>query len=693
MPTEEDREYAYEHHHGRRWWIVVGPVLVLAVAALLIFVGLPLLHSKEVRFLRHKEKAATFAAAGEFTKAIAEYQKALVLKPEEYDVQGAIAECRLKSGDVPEAIDEYRACPGDLDTQLTLASLYLLIKNMHETETALEAVSETEPDNMQALVMAAQAHYEQSDTVHPLVTLRMIADILPPTAYTYELSRVAESLGGDPEERERKLLEAVQAAPENLQARKNLADFYLREGDLDKAEAEYKKMVELAPKDPYVHLHLADFYRNERVRAAASRDSSPWRDWLDRGIKEYRQILEGINAKNLFALRGISALLLSKAGAELDREERGKNLDEAKKYIDRLLWEQPADPYGRYYRGVLGVLEGDSGKAEPDLYFVADKGGLSERGSPHLLLGHAYLLNHNLPEAVKSLDEAAKVDLSSARPRLLSAEISLNLGKYDEALKIIEKLLSDPDQKDNRLAHLLHARIYVAQNDYRDAEAPLLKLVELDSQSVHPPLLLGEVYKRTGKSDQAVAQYQRAIQLDPDSALPYYILGVLYEKRGEPEFAQLNLREAVKRDPNFKLAARSLAETYVQFAGENADARQLGTTVAEQVPNNVALLDALAMVFYQGGRFDEAVTIFELIPPAERDVRALILYHYGEALFGSGRKAAAERSDAETRRANRNYADGRRMLTRAKRRLEELPRSDEIQELLDDINRELGISR
>jgi tetratricopeptide (TPR) repeat protein len=691
VPTEDDREYAYEHHHGRRWWIVIVPVLLLAVAALLIFVGLPLLHSKEVRFLRHKEKAATFAAAGEFTKAIAEYQKALVLKPEEYDVQRAIAECRLKSGDLPEAIVEYLACPDDLDTQLTLASLYLLVKNMDATATALEAVSETEPDNMQALIMAAQAHYEQSDTVHPLVTVRMIADILPPTTYTYDLSRVVESLEGDREQRGKKLLEAVQAAPENIQVHKNLADFYLRQGDLDKAEAEYKKMVELAPKDPYVHLHLADFYRNERVRAAASGDSSPWRDWLDRGIKEYRQILEGINAKNLYALRGISALLLSKGGAQLD--QAAKEMDEAKKYIDRLLWEQPADPYGRYYRGVLGVLERDSEKAEPDLYFVVDKGGLSERGSPHLLLGHAYLLNHKLPEAIKSLGLAAKVDLSFARPRLLSAEISLNLGKYEEAMEVIEKLLADADQQGNRLAHLLHARIYVAQNDYAHAEAPLLKLAELDPQSVHPPLLLGEVYKRTGKSDQAVEQYQRAIQLDPDSALPYYILGVLYEKRGEPEFAQLNLREAVRRDPNFKLATRSLAETYVQFAGENADARELGRTVAEQVPNDVALLDALAMVFYQRGRFDEAVTIFELIPPGERDARPLILYHYAEALFGSARKAAAERSDAETRRANRNYAEARRMLTRAKRRLEDLPQSEEIRQLLDEINRELGVNR
>jgi tetratricopeptide (TPR) repeat protein len=691
LPTEDDREYGYEHRHPRRWWIVAIVVLLPAVVATLIFVGLPLFQSKEVRFLRHKDKAAAFSAEGEFSKAIAEYQKALALKPEEYDVQKAIAECRLKSGDLPEAIDAYLACPGDLDTELTLASLYLLVKNADATVTALEAVAEAEPDNLQALLITAQLHYERSDTVHPLVTVRMIADILPPTTYTYDLSRAVELLEGDRNQRERRLLEAAQAAPENIQVHKNLADFYLRQGELEKAEAEYQRMVELSPQNPYVHLHLADFYRNEKVAAAASAEFSPWRDWLDRGIKGYRHVLEGINSRNLYALRGISALLLSKGGSQWN--DAANDMDEARKYLDRLLWEQPADPYGRYYRGVLGILDRDSERAEPDLYFVVDKGGLSERGAPHLLLGHAYLLNRDLAQARKSLEQAAKVDPSSARPRLLSSEISLNLGEHDEARQIIEKLLSDPDQQANPLAHILLARLFVIQNNYRDAEAPLLKLAKLDPESVQPPLLLGEVYKRTGKSDQAVAQYERAMDLAPDFPLPYYLLGMLYEKRGEPEFAQLKLREAVRRDPNFKLAARSLAEIYVQFAGEKADARELARTVAEQFPNNLTLFDALAMVFHQRGRYDEAVAVFERIPPGERDGRPLILYHYGQALLGSAQRAAAERTDADTRKAKQNYAEARRMLTRAKRRLEELPRDEEVRQLLDEITQELGISR
>lgn len=691
MPTDDDHDFEDGRRRGRRWWILAVPVLLAAVVALLILVGFPLLHSKDVRFLTHKEKAVTFAAEGEFAKAIAQYQKALSLKPEEHEVQKAIAECRLRSGNLAEAIAEYRACPDELDTQLTLASLYLLIKNVDATETALEAVAEAEPDSLQALLMRAQLHYEQSDTVHPLVTVRMITDILPPTTYTYDLSRVVELLDGDPEQRERKLLEAVEAAPANIQVHKNLADFYLRQGELDKAEAEYKKMVELAPQDPYVHLHLADFYRSDRVAAAASADSSPWRDWLDRAIKEYRQILDGINSKNLYALRGIAALLLARGG---HRTNQGSgDMDEARKYIDRLLWEQPGDPYGRYYRGVLGVFQRDLERAEPDLYFVVDKGGLSQRGAPHLLLAHAYLLNRSVPEAIKSLEQASRIDLSLAGPRLFSAEISLNLGKYDEAQQTIERLLSDPHHQGNCLAHLLHARTFVIQNDYTRAESPLLKLAELDPQSVHPALLLGEVYKRTGKSDQAVSQYQRGISLDPDSALPYYLIGVLYEKRGEPEFARLNLREAVKRDANFQLAARNLAEMYVQFAGENVDARELGQTIVEQFPDNDALLDALAMVFSRRERFDEAIEIFQLIPPEERDGHPLILYHYGEALYGSGRRAAAERTDADTRRANQNYAEGRRMLTRAKRRLEDLPESQEVRRLLVEINRELGINR
>jgi len=681
IPEEEIEDHieaeAYEtvHRGSRRWWLVAAlGVLVVAVALLVVLVGVPLLQGKELRFLKYREAAAAFVAKEEFARAISMYQKALSLKPKQLDIRRSIAECRLRSGDLPEAVAEYHRClrmkPDDFQTQLTLASLYLLGKNIDRAGEIIDMILEREPDNVSALIVRTQCHYERSDTPHPLINVRMIADILPVISYAYDLSKASESVTGDPEKREKQLLEAVKANPNNVQVHKNLADFYRRQKRFDEAEEQYKKMVQLSPQDPYVHLHLADFYRNREV------------DRLTDAIKQYSHILLNINSKNLFALRGIAGLSLA-TGA----------LDQAEKYIKRLLWEQPSDPYGRYFRGVLDVFEKNTERAEGDLFFVVDKGGLSEKASPHYLLGYAYLLNHNLSEARRSLQQAAKVDLTFSGPRLLSAEIALNLGEYQKASKIIDKLLVDQRQKNNRLAYLMRGRIYIAQNDYTQAESPLSRLAELDGESVHPRLLLGEVYKRTGKSDQAVKQYELAIEADPESALTYHLLGLLYEQRGEPVLARLNLREAVKRDANFAVAARSLADAYAKSGGENADARVLGQTLLEQFPGNFVLLDALGMIFYQQGKFDKAVEVYELISPEQRDARPQIVYHYGMALLGSGRKARAQRgSDVQARKADRRNSEARRELQKAVQWIRSLPQTEEIQEILDEINQEQGVS-
>jgi tetratricopeptide (TPR) repeat protein len=663
------------HRGGRRWWpFAVLGVLLVAVVVLIVWVAMPLLQSKELRFLKYKETAAVLSAKGEFSRATSMYKKALALKPGELDIARAIAECRLKMGDLPEAIAEYQRClkmnQDDVQTQLTLASLYLLAKNMDRSAKIVDTILEVEPDNVSALMMRAQCHYERSDTPHPLITVSMIADMLPTTAYTYDSSKVAEFISGNPEAREKELLEAVKASPDNVQVYKNLADFYRRQKRFDESETQYKKMLELAPRDPYVHLHVADFYRNPEVGRLAD------------SLREYSYILLNINSKNLFALRGAAGLSLA-TGAP----------DEASRYIEKLLWELPSDPYGRYFRAVLELFRNDMDRAEADLFSVVDRGGLSEKAPPHYLLGYAYLLNRKMKEARKSLDQAAKVDLTFSRARLLSAEVALNLGEYSEALEIIDNLLTDERHRDNPLAHLVQARVYILQNDYTQAESPLEKLAQLDGESVHPRLLLGEVYKRTVKSDQALGQYDLAIKADPDSPLAFYLRGLLYEKRGEPTLARLDLQKAVEKNPNFAAAANTLADTYLKQAGENADARALGQTLLDQFPNDFVVLDALGMVFYQQGKFDQAVEIYELIPPRERDARPQIVYNYGMALLASGRKALAQRGpEDQTRRAHRKNAEARTELEKAARWIGRLPKAEEIQETLDEINQEQGIT-
>ncbi len=661
--NEEIEEHAEREsgavHETRRWGLLVALViLIVGGAVVAVLVGLPLLQGKSLRLLKYKEEAAAFAAEKQFGKAVTMYQKALALRPNDLDIRKSIAQSRLLGGDLPEATSEYHRClrakPDDIQTELTLASLYLLAKNLDRSAEIAESILQRDPDNVLALVIKAQCHYERSDTSHPMVTVKMIAGILPTTSSRYDLLTPSEIVSADANY-ENKLLEAVKASPNEVQPHKNLADYYRRQKRFAEAEKEYQKMVGLAPEDPYVHLHLADFYALDEVGR------------LQDSIGQYAQVLEGISAKNLFALRGIAGLSLA-AG----------DTASATKYVERILWEQPSDTFARYFRGILDLFNKQPARAEESFRFVAKEN--PTYASAHFLLAYTLLLGRDMDEAKKSLEEAAKVDLTFSRPRLLLAEIALALGEPDKALQMIDNLLLDERQRGNPLAYVMRGRIYISQNDYTQAEGPFTKLAEIDQQSVYPRLLLGAVYKRTDKKDQAVKQYELAIAADPTSALASYLLGLFYEKAGERVQCRVHYEKALVKDPNFAPAATSLAELYVRSLRENDDPKQeIAKTLDNSFPNNFmvhfALLDAVGQIFYRDRQFDKAVGIYELIPPQERDARPEILYHYAMALYGGGRNVEA-----------------RRELEKAARWMRDLPKGEEIEEVLDDITRAGGVS-
>lgn len=652
--VEEDL-YQLEGRESRRWAVVLALAFpVLAVGLAVVFLAGTVLQGKSRRLLKYKAKASAFVAEREFARAISMYQRAVALNPNDAGTRELIARCRLQQGDLSEAIAEYRRCrrkkPEDTQLQLTLASLHLLAKNVGRSKEILDSVLENEPDTVLALIMEAQCYYERKNNSHPVVNVSMITGILPSTASPYNLPTGSESVGASSTD-ENVLLQAVQDSPDKIQPHKNLADFYRRQKRFAEAEAEYKKMVEVAPQDPYVYLHLADFYRAEETAR------------LPEAITQYSRVLRAIDSKNLFALRGISALSMA----------TGK-LADAKRYIDRLLWEYPSDAYARYFRGIMEVYDEDMGRAESDFLFVSKE--VSEYPHARYLLGYAYLVNHAMAKAEKSLEQAAKVDPTYGRPRLLLAEIALNLEEYTRALETLNQLLNIEKQKDNSLAYLMRGRIHISRNDPTGAEAPFAKLAELDKESVHPMLLLGEVYKRTGKNDQAIAQYKAAISAGPGSAVPPYLLGLLYEKMGDQVLAMSYYEDAVRKAPNLAVAARSLANAYFSNSGgRGADAKELGETLLDRFKSNYTLLDALATVFYEQNEFHKAVQVLELIPSQERDVRPQIVYHYAMALYRSKRNSQA-----------------RRELEKAMRWMRKLPEAEDVEKTLDEVIGAKGIA-
>lgn len=149
----------------------------------------------------------------------------------------------------------------------------------------------------------------------------------------------------------------------------------------------------------------------------------------------------------------------------------------------------------------------------------------------HVLLGDIYRQRKYYPDAEQEYRKAL-----ATRPEDTGAQMGLSLtlladSEIDEALHVAESALkNNPD--DPELNAVL-AEILCARNDFARAEPYLKKSLNTRPEYVpHVHALLGKVYARTGRTEQAIAELKLALADDKDGTVHYQI-GRLYLKVGD----------------------------------------------------------------------------------------------------------------------------------------------------------------
>ncbi|RME40104.1 MAG: tetratricopeptide repeat protein, partial [Planctomycetota bacterium] len=118
-------------------------------------------------------------------------------------------------------------------------------------------------------------------------------------------------------------------------------------------------------------------------------------------------------------------------------------------------------------------------------------------------------------------------------PTLSDAEEAYLSGRYDEAREALSALASTPALKVP--ATILLARCDMQTGDYEDGIARLEALKAGDSVNWH--VLLGRLYRRVGRYEDALAHARRAVRLDGDNASARWLLGSTLEYLGRRQEA------------------------------------------------------------------------------------------------------------------------------------------------------------
>lgn len=149
----------------------------------------------------------------------------------------------------------------------------------------------------------------------------------------------------------------------------------------------------------------------------------------------------------------------------------------------------------------------------------------------HYYLGVALAKEHRKSEAIAAFQRALEKAPAFAEVYWALALLYNERGDgYEKALTTAEEGLQLGGQ--SGYGHFVLGFVLCSRGDNENAQAALLKAIELDPDLAHAHYYLALVYLRLQDEAQAVAAMEQTIAADPSYTAAYYSLGTLYARTG-----------------------------------------------------------------------------------------------------------------------------------------------------------------
>lgn len=255
---------------------------------------------------------------------------------------------------------------------------------------------------------------------------------------------------------------------------------------------------------------------------AAKGEAQLDRGELDSAIASFRESLK-LNPKNSEAVDGLSDALTAKgieiAGAD-NNEAALKILGEA----------VTIDPKNAVAYAKIGEIHDSNGRNANAIANYEKVLSIDPAFTAVLLpIGLAHAEAKNYVEAEAYLEKAEAAGIANREARMARAEIMIKQGRWDDALKLIDRVIAA---------------------EPTNAFAIYLRATALDG---------------LGRTDDAIAGYQNALSVDPELAPAWFELGITSYNRGDYQTAARAYGNVVRIEPTNYEAQANLASSYRQL--------------------------------------------------------------------------------------------------------------------------------
>ena len=493
------------------------------------------------------------------------------------------------------ASDQYREIlridPTDNDAALWLARLYRLENEQDKAEAVLRTLLAREPANENGVEQFTQLLLDEGKSQEAVTSLQTILQRAP-TPKLWEMLGDAYNQIHDLPNAEQSYRKAAEAQPDDINHRKELAQTLLTEEKFPEALEQYQRLSQMDADDPDNYLRLAEIYRQLKQ--------------LD---KAEQNVL-------LAKQRAPSSLEVTYYQASIYQDE-GRFDDSIRVLSDAVTAVKTESEFTPSRRRTLAILYQQLGQLyrETSNYTAAVNTfeemlrlGSEEDRRARVLIVDTYRDARDMP---KALDASRKAVEAYPKDRSILITQALLFGENAQADQGVSKLRSllDGSGADFEI-QLDIAQIYEESKRWADAEQAVHAAEKIQPESSGKEMtgfLLGAIFERQKKYDQAEAEFRKVLDVNPrnSSALNYY--GYMLADRG------IRLDEAVD------LIKRALADDQ----------------------NNAAYQDSLGWAYLKQNKLDEAEELLRQAAARESH-DPTILSHLGDVYAKMGKDSLAE---------------------------------------------------
>lgn len=572
----------------------------------------------ETRKARYVAQGDASLAEGKHREAVLAYRNAIKIDNRFGEARFKLATALEGSGNTEQAVKEYlRAAdllPDRADVQVQAALIHLGGKSFEPARKYAEAALKADEKNVDAQLALAHALAGLKDTPGAVRELEEAMQVAPEDSRPYSSLGALEAASGHPEAAEAAFRKALQIDAKSVSARIALAHFLWARGRLPEVETTLKDALAIEPDGSLANRMLAVFYlRHNRLidaegpllRLVSASDAGATLTLADVYVRlgrspDARPLYESLAKEKRTRSIGVARLAVLDYAAN----ERAK----AHAAVDAVLKENPNDTQLLTLKSQWLLRERNVDEARA----VAMKAAASDANSAaaHFSLGTIHVAAQNGDEAIKSFNEALRLNPQFGLAHLELSRLLLARGESDQALtharSATQKLPKNPE------ARLMLARALLARRDLHAAETELQSLVKEYPRSAQVSAVNAQVLMAKKDARGAERALEKALEIDPSNleALAGRLAIDSHLKR--PQDGRTRIERAVKHSPD-RPELLMLAGRFEWTMGDTAAAEKYLRATLEKDASRLEAYTLLGHLYIRQQRLDDARAEFEQI--------------------------------------------------------------------------------